>query len=364
MTINSAWNIAHFRKPVLQALIEDGHELVAAAPYDEAADRLRDLGCRFIDLRMDPKSISLFSESALLARIVRLLRDERPDAVLSWTIKNNIYFGLAGRLSSVPVLPNVSGLGTAFLSGKSVAAFTTNLYRIGFTAAPTVFFQNYEDRDLFVNQRMVRAEQSRVLPGSGIDLEYFNATKGEYRPKGKARFLMIARLLRDKGVVEYVEAAREIGRTHPDVRFALIGPLGAANRTAISKSMLDEWIREGVVEYLGVTDDVRSHIASSDCVVLPSYREGAPRTLLEAQAMARPVIATDVPGCRHVVDPGRSAFLCQARSAESLALALRQFLDVDEIGREQMGLVGRAKMEREYDEAIVIKAYRDAIAAL
>ncbi len=364
LTINSAWNIAHFRQPVIRALLDDGHDLIAVAPRDEAAERLGAMGCRFIDLPMDPKGRSALTEASLLAQIIGVLRTERPDLVLSWTIKNNIYFGLAGRLLGIPVVPNVSGLGTAFLSGRAMATIATMLYRVSFAQAPTVFFQNDADRDLFVDRRMVRPDQSHVLPGSGIDLEYFTPPATEFSPPGQAGFLMISRLLRDKGVVEYVDAARQIRRTHPEARFALLGPLGAANVTAISQQDLEDWVEEGVVEYLGTTNDVRPYIAKADWVVLPSYREGAPRVLLEAQAMARPVITTDAPGCRHVVESEKSAFLCEVKSADSLARAVRRFLELDQQERRQMGEAGRSLVSKKYDQSFVIEAYRQRIDSL
>jgi glycosyltransferase involved in cell wall biosynthesis len=177
-------------------------------------------------------------------------------------------------------------------------------------------------------------------------------------------FLMIARLLRDKGVVEYVAAARQIKARHPRARFQLLGAAGSENRSAIDRETVGSWVAEGVVEYIGTTKDVRPAIAAASCVVLPSYREGAPRTLIEAAAMARPVIATDVPGCRAVVNRDVSGFFCDVRSAESLAAAIERFLALLPEAQQAMGQAGRAKMEREYDQSIVVDAYREAIASL
>ena len=175
---------------------------------------------------------------------------------------------------------------------------------------------------------------------------------------------MIARLLRDKGVLEFVDAARHIKARHPKARFQLLGAAGSENRSAIDRATLDAWVAEGVVEYLGTTNDVRPAIVAASCVVLPSYREGAPRTLIEAAAMARPVITTDVPGCRAVVDRDVSGFLCEVRSAESLAAAIERFLALPLTAQQAMGNAGRAKMEREYDQSIVVDAYREAIARI
>lgn len=209
----------------------------------------------------------------------------------------------------------------------------------------------------------MHAEQARHLPGSGIDLARFavvNMPSDDEPPV----FLMIARLLRDKGVIEFVDAARQIKLRRPDVRFQLLVSAGSENRTAIDAATVQRWVEEGIVEYLGTTPDVRPHIAAASCVVLPSYREGAPRTLIEAAAMARPLIATDVSGCRAVIDRDVSGLLCAVRSADSLAAAIQRFLDLSHEARVAMGRAGRAKMEREFDDAIVVRAYRETIATL
>jgi glycosyltransferase involved in cell wall biosynthesis len=283
--------------------------------------------------------------------------------VLSYTIKNNIFGARAARALGLPFLPNVTGLGTAFLSGKLLQTVTEQLYRRSFSTLPTVFFQNEDDRDLFLDRAMVSPDQARLLPGSGIDLVRF-APAAMPPAEGAPVFLMIARLLRDKGVLEFVDAARQIKARHPQVRFQLLGAAGSENRSAIDRATLDAWVVEGVVEYLGTTSDVRPAIEAASCVVLPSYREGAPRTLIEAAAMARPVITTDVPGCRAVVDRDISGFLCEVRSAESLAAAIERFLALPSEAQQAMGQAGRTKMEREYDQAIVVDAYLEAITRL
>jgi glycosyltransferase involved in cell wall biosynthesis len=181
---------------------------------------------------------------------------------------------------------------------------------------------------------------------------------------GAPIFLMIARLLRDKGVMEFVDAARQIKARHPKAQFQLLGAAGSENRSSIDHATVNNWVKEGVIEYLGTTNDVRPAISAASCVLLPSYREGAPRTLIEAAAMARPVISTDVPGCRAVVDNNISGFLCDARSADSLAATIERFLSLSPGAQKTMGQFGRAKMERKYDQSIVVDAYRQAISRL
>lgn len=360
MTVNAAWNILNFRRPVVEALMGDGHQITVLAPRDDAVIHLERLGCRVRPLEMNVKGLNPIEDLKLQRRFGRIFREERPDAVLSYTIKNNIFGARAATPANVPFVPNVTGLGTAFLSGKLLQTITEQLYRRSFAALPVVFFQNEDDRDLFLARRLVRADQAWLLPGSGIDLQRF-APAPMPAPEELPVFLMIARLLRDKGVLEFVEAARRVKARHPQARFQLLGAVGSENRSAIDRPTVDAWVVEGVVEYLGTTADVRPAIAVASCVVLPSYREGAPRTLIEAAAMARPLIATDVPGCRAVVDRDVSGFLCEVRNAESLADAMERFLGLSPEAQQAMGAAGRAKMEREYDQALVVDAYRAAL---
>jgi glycosyltransferase involved in cell wall biosynthesis len=360
MTVNAAWNILNFRRPLVEAMAADGHRITVLAPPDDAVPELERLGCRVRPLEMSVKGLNPLDDLKLQRRFGRIFRQELPDAVLSYTIKNNIFGARAAKPADVPFIPNVTGLGTAFLSGKLLQTVTEQLYRRSVAALPVVFFQNEDDRDLFLDRRLVKEQQARLLPGSGIDLEHF-APAVMPAPEEPPAFLMIARLLRDKGVVEFVDAARRVKARHPQARFQLLGAVGSENRSAIGRETLDAWVAEAVVDYLGTTNDVRPAISAASCVVLPSYREGAPRTLIEAAAMTRPLIATDVPGCRAVVDRDVSGYLCDVKSAESLADAMERFLGLSPEAQRAMGVAGRRKMEREFDQRLVVDAYREAL---
>ncbi len=362
LSANAAWNIWNFRRPVVDALIADGHRITVLAPVDDSVADLEGIGCRFLPLAMNVKGLNPLQDLKLIQSFKRMFRSEQPDIVLSYTIKNNIFGAIAAKACNTPFIPNVTGLGTAFLSGGLLQTVAEALYRKAFGTLSHVFFQNADDRDLFAERRLVQSSQSHLLPGSGIDLERFSAA--EYPAETEAPvFLMIARLLRDKGVLEFVEAARLVKAQFPHTRFQLLGAVDAANRTAIDAATVQSWQDDGTIEYLGTTGDVRPHIAAAQCVVLPSYREGAPRTLIEAAAMARPLIASDVPGCRSVVADGVSGLLCEARSGESLAAACLGFLGLSREDKTAMGRAGREKMEAEFDQAHVVRAYRDAIAS-
>ncbi len=360
MTVNAAWNIWNFRRPLVRQLLANGHSVTVLAPSDNSVSELESLGCRFVNLEMDAKGLNPIEGLRLRRRMERFFRAEAPDVILSYTIKNNIFGALAAKACGIPFIPNVTGLGTAFLSHGALQYLAEFLYRRAFRSLETVFFQNEDDRELFVVRGLVEKGQTRLLPGSGIDLDYFRPAT--YPQEGRSPiFLMISRLLRDKGVVEFVDAARLVKARYPDARFQILGARGAENRTAIPDDLVQSWVEEGLIEYLGTAADVRPNIAEADCVVLPSYREGAPRTLIEAASMARPVIATDVPGCRVVVDGGVSGIFCEARSAQSLADTIVRFMELSRDDRIAMANAGRAKMEREFGERIVLARYLEAM---
>lgn len=362
LTVNAAWNALNFRRPVIEALLKQGHHVTVLAPLDHAAHALRALGCEVVDLSMDVQGLSPRQDAKLVGRFSRHFATLRPDVILSYTVKNNIFGAVAAKRMGIPFLPNISGLGTGFLSGGALRLVVETLYRFAFRGLPILFFQNPDDRDLFLNRKLITSDQPRLLPGSGVDLSHFAPA-----PLPRSRdtvFLMISRLLRDKGVGEYVEAARRIRATRNDLRFQILGSVDAANRSALCVTDLNRWIKDGTIEHLGEHSDVRPHIAQADCVVLPSYREGAPRTLLEAASMARPVITTDVPGCRHVVDDQVTGLLCAVRDVESLMRKVEFFADLPTCARLMMGAAGREKMLREFDQSIVVEAYLTAIADL
>ena len=320
---------------------------------------MRDLGVERIAIEIDRAGLNPLADLRLLARYRSLLKRLLPAAYLSYTIKPNIYGSFAAASLGIPAVPNVSGLGTAFIRGGPLQAIVTRLYRMGFARAPAVFFQNDEDRRLFVDRRIVRNNQVRVLPGSGVDLERFTPAP---LPVGPPVFLFIGRLLRDKGVVEFVEAARSLKRELPLARFQLLGGLDEGNRTVIGQGEIASWVTEGVVEQLGTTDDVRPFIAGATAVVLPSYREGLPRSLLEAAAMARPLVASDVPGCRDVIEDGVNGYICASRDVASLSDAMRRLANLPRDEQLAMGEAGRRLVQERYSEAFVIRAYLDILA--
>lgn len=360
IVLNTAWNLVNFRSGLIKALVSRGYEVVAVAPEDGYASQLQTLGCRYLPLPMDNKGTHPGRDLLLLVRFFTLMRAEKPDVVLGYTVKPNVYGSLAAHALRIPVINNVAGLGTVFIKGGWLNQLVRGLYRIALSRSAKVFFQNDDDRQLFVSGSLVSVTVTDRLPGSGVDLVKFRPSPLPARHI--VRFLLIARMLWDKGVGEFVEAARLLKQRGIDVDCCLLGFLDVQNPAAISRKQIDDWVAEGVVRYLGVSDNVRNEIAQADCIVLPSfYREGTPRTLLEAAAMARPIVTTDSIGCRDVVDDGVNGFLCKPKDASDLADKMRRIVSMSPAEREFMGLRGREKVEREFDERIVIDKYISAI---
>jgi glycosyltransferase involved in cell wall biosynthesis len=360
LVVNSSWNILNFRSGLIRALIKEGYDVVAVAPDDNYTQLLSTLGCRFIPLEMDNKGMHPGRDLRLLFRLYRLMRQERPDVFLGFTIKPNIYGSLAAHALGIPVINNIAGLGITFLKTGYLNRLVRAMYRLALLRSRRVFFQNCDDRSLFISSGLVKATKTERLPGSGIDLDRFGVLP---LPSGSpVRFLLVARMLWDKGVGEYVNAARILKRRGIDADCCLVGFLDVQNPSAISPLQMDQWVNEGVVRYLGASDDVRVEIAASNCIVLPSfYREGTPRSLLEAAAMGRPIITTDSVGCRDVVDDGLTGYICKPQNAESLADQMERFTALSPEMQAVMGERGRVKIEAEFDEKVVIRSYKDAL---
>jgi hypothetical protein len=316
LAANSSWNIVNFRTGLIRRLKSEGYEPIVLAPSDAGTEaRMRHLDVEWITVNIERSGLNPFSDFALLLKYRKILRRLRPFAFLGFTIKPNIYGSIAAHAQAIPVIANISGLGTVFIRRGLLLALVSGLYRFALRRAAVVFFQNPDDRALFI-------------------------------------------------VRELAEAARSLSRQHLQVRVQLLGPIDEGNRTSITRAEVERWVGDGVIEYLGEADDVRPFIEMASAVVLPSYREGLPRSLLEAGAMGRPLIATDVPGCREVVDDGVSGMLCAVRDSASLAQSMTKFAGLPREARSAMGFASRRKIEAKFSEDVVIGAYLNALGKL
>ncbi|MDA8426086.1 MAG: glycosyltransferase family 4 protein [Treponema sp.] len=347
---NTFWYLYKFRSNLIARLEAEGYELVACAPGgDEYQERM---ACRTEAFVLDRRSVNPFTELASFARIFSLVRRERPVCALTYTPKLNLYAALAARLLGIPAIPNISGVGKSFAASLFVRLPVEIAYRASLGGAAHVFFQNDADLDYFVSRGIVRGSRSRLF-GSGVDLERFapDAPPG----RGERRtFLFAARLIREKGAPEYFAAARALAASRGDLRFLCCG----AFEDADVRAELEACAREGLVEYLGLVDDMKSLIGKVDCVVLPTYyNEGVPRILIEAIAMGRVVISTAIPGCRDVVVEGETGFFVSPRDERDLAAKMAAVADLDRAELERMGAAGRALAKRRFDERTILDEY-------
>ena len=362
LSANTSWYLNNFRYGLILELINRGYEVIVVAPPDETTPELEAMGCRFIPIHIESKSKNVFKDANIFLQYLSIFRKEQPAWYVSFTIKSNIYGGMAARRLGVPYLATITGLGTVFILENSVTKLVEIMYKVAFRKANKVFFQNSTDQVLFESRGLVKDTEVRRVPGSGINIDTF-----QYEPIRQKKvsepfvFLMMARLLWDKGIMEFVEAAKEIRKVNNNVECRLLGPIVRDNPTAISEDELKESVTTGGVTYLGSTRNVKEHLLDADCVVLPSYREGLARVLLEASATGRPVIATRVPGCQDVVDDGITGLLCRPRDSQDLVEKMQMMLSFSVNERQRMGRCGRQRIEREFDERIVVGHYLQVI---
>lgn len=357
---NDGWGIVNYRRGLIAALQAAGFRVAVLAPDGPHSAAIRAMGVLFCPLKMQRKGRSPAGDLMVLARYRRALRRLHPAAFLGFTIKPNIYGSMAAHSLGIPVINNITGLGAMFERRGPLNRLVTLLYRLAIGRSAKVFFQNRDDRALFIERGLVTGERAGLLPGSGVDLDHFKP--GPAAERDKVTFLLASRLLWAKGIREFVAAARLLKARRHDLRFRLAGPLDRPGPGAVDRADLDRWAEEGVIDYRGSFDDIRDELAEADCVVLPSYyREGTPRILLEASAMAIPVIAADSIGCRDAVTDVETGFLCAPRSTESLVAAMERIADLSVMSRRAMGAAARAKMVAEFAEPLVHRAYLDAL---
>jgi len=350
-----AYSIPNFRGPLIAALVARGVEVLALAPdYDDKIRAaVRALGAEPVDISLERTGLKPFRDVVDMVRLARLLRRIKPDAVFGYFIKPVIYGSLAARAANIRHrYALIAGLGYVYTPGsngmsrrrKMLRWAVSRLYRFALARCDKVFFQNQDDVDHFVEGGLVDPERVVLLNGTGVDLTRLEPVPPVAEP---LTFLLMARLLREKGICEYVEAARLVRRSHPGVRFVLLGGLDP-NPGGLTRGEVERWAKEGAIEWRDHVDDVRPLIAASSVYVLPSYREGKPRSTQEAMAMGRPVITTDVPGCRDTVDEDVNGFLVPARDSEALARAMLRFVEEPSLVAS-MGLESRRIAEDRFD---------------
>jgi glycosyltransferase involved in cell wall biosynthesis len=345
---------------LIKELKAKGYEILVIAPRDDYAGKIEQEKVSFRHISIDNKGTNPFQDFRLIFDFFKMFKRERPSLVLLYTIKPNIYGSIAAHLLNIPVINNVAGLGTLFIKYNWLTKIAEYLYRYALRHSVKVFFQNNDDMHLFVKKKIVKKNNAERIPGSGIDHKKF-APYPVIKNRSRFTFLLSSRMIGDKGIGIYVEAARILKDKYKNIEFQLLGFMDVKNPSAISREQMHQWVNAGIVNYLGETDNVIDYILKADCVVLPSYREGVPRSLLEAASLAKPIITTNCSGCRDVVDDGINGYLCKPNNALDLAEKMEHMIHLSDQERYLMGLRGREKMIREFDEAIVIQRYLDMV---
>lgn len=350
---NYGMGLYKFRKELLETLCEN-NEVTVAMPDGEYTSAIKELGCNFVSFEFNRRGINPFSDIKQILNYKNLIKKLNPDIVLTYTIKPNVYGGLACRLTRKPYIVNVTGLGTSIENGGFVAFVSKTLYRLGLKNAKCVFFQNKENYNKFTNEKIFSG-YARIIPGSGVNLEY-HSPQPYQNQTDKIRFLFIGRIMKDKGINELLEAIRIVHKHYPYISLDIVG---GCDEDYIDKLNADD-IKD-YVTYHGQKNDVRPFIRDAHCIVLPSYHEGTANVLLESAAAARPVIASRVAGCIETFDEDITGFGCDVKNVDSLVAAMERFIELPWESKEQMGIRGREKMKREYDRNIVINAYLEEI---
>ena len=365
IVVNNSWYAWNMRANLGFAFQEAGFEVVFICPYDKYSENIKEY-FEYVDIEINSKGTNPIEDLKTIYIYYETYKKVKPDIVLQYTIKPNIYGTIAASMLSIPTINNIAGLGTLFIKQNVVTKIAKWLYKVSQKKASKIFFQNQDDFKMFLDEGLVEKEKCDVLPGSGVDIEKFKPVEKE--DDGVFRFLLVSRMLWAKGIQEFVDAAKIIKNlelkieNYSGVEFQLLGHLDMKTPTAISKEQMDIWVKDGYVNYLGSSDDVRVEIAQADCVVLPSfYREGTPRILLESASMQMPIITTDNVGCRDVVDNGLNGYLCKIKSSEDLSDKMEKMLKITDKQRKTMGSIGREKILKEFDEKIVITKYLESI---
>lgn len=347
---NSGLSIYNWRRELIEKLISDGYSVSVLCPNDDYVADLQKMGCLFFDTPLSRHGTNPFKDLKLLKTYKRILKGIAPDCVFSYTIKPNIYGAMACKKLKIPCIVNITGLGTAVENKGVLQKITTRLYKIAFKKVQTIFFQNEENMRFFAD-RKIYSEKHKLLPGSGVNLNRFKPIV--FPNVDTVDFVFISRLMKEKGIEQYFEAAEYIKNKYPYTRFHVCGFCEKEYETQMKKLKESDFII-----YHGMVKDITTILEIVHCVVHPSYYpEGISSVLLEACACARPIITTDRAGCREVVDDGVNGFIVKQKDSEDLIKQIEKFLALTVEERRQMGLNGRAKVEKEFDRNIVINAY-------
>lgn len=346
---NSDIGLFKFRKELVEALIKD-YEVHIAVPKGKYFDELIKMGCIIHDLNLDRRGKNLTADFKLIIQVNNIVKKNSPDVVLTYTIKPNIYGGMICKLHKIPYITNVTGLGSALQNDGLLSKLLKIFYGNSTRHSNKVFFQNSENLNFFLKNNLLKNNET-LIPGSGVNLDEFKSTKIKQRDD-TIRFLFIGRLMEEKGIMEYIDAARKTLQSENNVEFWIIG---MSEDEELERSIKKN--HQNSIQFLGEIDDVRDYVNEVDCVINPSYHEGMSNVLLEAASMSRPLLASNIPGCKEIIDEGVNGYLFEPKNSASVYSAIKKFVSLSYKERKEMGRQSRLKVEREFDRNIVVNEY-------
>lgn len=347
--------IYNFRKELIERMIQEGYEVYVALPYGPKVELLKEMGCKFVDTPINRRNTNPVEDLKVFLNYIKVLKEVKPDVVLTYTVKPNVYGGIACRIKKIPYICNVTGLGSGYLNGGIVQKVVQILSKLAFRKANKVFFQNTADRDLLVQQGVVK-DNYDLLPGSGVNLETYKVLP--YPPEDQPiNFNFVARVMKDKGIDEYLEAAKIIKEKYPNVVFNVIGMIDQPHYEEILK----KYEEDGIIKYHGFQTDMMTFIERCNCMINPSYTEGMSNVLLENAACGRPLIASNIPGCKEIIDENINGYTFKVKDTKNLVDKIEIFINTNYNEKVEQGLQGRKKVEKEFDRQIVVNEYINEI---
>ena len=356
LSANSCWYLYNFRSSTIEKLIGEKYKVICIAPKDNFYKELISLGCELIFIKFEPRSLNPINNIYLIIKFWKIYKKIKPFVIFNFTIKNNIFGSFAASLLNIPVINNVSGLGTSFINNNLLSKIVLFLYKLSQKKVLYLYFQNEEDKEYFINNKIILIDKAKILPGSGVNTSRFQPKLiSNKRTDNNFRFFYFGRFIYDKGLLELIQAFEKIKKNFPNCELWLAGAIDPKNKTSISQKTIDLWGQIEGVSIYKQTNMIENLLSQVDCVVLPSYREGMPKSLLEACSMELPVIATNVPGCRSIIEDGFNGFLFLPKNIESLVEALKKIINMSVKNRKEMGNNGRRLIKQKFSEEIVIQ---------
>jgi len=356
---NTTLTVRNFRAGLMQFLQNKGYDVVFSAQDNGYAQEISKKGFQYFPFDLDRKGTNFITDLKLIYSLYKLYINEKPDIILHYTIKPNVYGSIAAKLSGIPCINTITGLGYVFSKKNPVYYLVKLLYKISGILASQTFFQNKDDMNLFLKLGLIAKNKAILVNGSGVNTDFFNPDfcRRMSKKEGEFIFLFTGRILWDKGIGELIEAAKLTKQKYQSAQFWLVGIIDSGNPSGIGEDRIRDWEKEGLIIYKGEVKDIRPFICQSDCLVLPSYREGIPRSLLEALAMEKPIITTNAVGCREVVEDGVNGFSVPVKDSHALFNAFSKMVELPMEARLKMGKAGCEKIRKEFDEHIINTVY-------